>query len=218
MKNFLRPKLVIFDMDGTLLDTEPIAFAAVRDAAKTMGCELPDEIINSMIGRNQAASRSILLEYFGADFDVERAFELYLENKHAFYMTHGIPVKRGLFEILDKLEERGIKKCVATSTDKKNAVFKLTKAGVAHRFEAIIGGDEVKDGKPAPEIFLKATQVCGFAPAECLVVEDTEAGARGAVAAGIPLVLVPDIAPLCEEVRAMAVAVCEDLIQVAKFF
>ena len=212
MKN---PELVIFDMDGTMLDTEPIASAAVRDACETMGCELPQEIIDRCMGRNQATSRAVLLQHFGQSFDIDRMFELYLHNKHKHFAKHGIPTKPGLYEILDKLESLGIKKCVATSTDKKHALEKLATVNIAHRFDAIIGGDEVENGKPAPDIFLKAADTCQTTPTDCLVIEDTEAGILAATAAKIPVILVPDIAPLSEKIRASATAVCADLFEVA---
>ncbi|MCL1878247.1 MAG: HAD family phosphatase [Defluviitaleaceae bacterium] len=212
------PKLVIFDMDGTMLDTEPIASDAVREACKIMGFVLPQEVIDRAMGRNQATSRAILLEHFGADFDVERSFELYLDYKNKYFAEHGIPTKPGLYEILDKLESLGIKKCVATSTDKKHAIAKLETVNIAHRFPVIIGGDEVENGKPAPDIFLKAAAACNTAPDDCIVIEDTEAGILAATSAKIPVIAVPDIAPLNEKIRSKAVAVCADLFEVAKIF
>lgn len=214
----IKPKLVIFDMDGTMLDTEPIAAAAVREACKIMKFELPQEVIDRCMGRNQATTRAFLLEHFGPDFDVDRSFKLYLDYKHKYFAEHGIPTKPGLYEILDKLEALGIKKCVATSTDKAHAIKKLDAVSVTNRFETIIGGDEVENGKPAPDIFLAAAAACGTAPADCLVIEDTEAGILAAAAAKIPVIAVPDIAPLNEKIRAKALAVCADLNEVAGLF
>ncbi|MCL2355525.1 MAG: HAD family phosphatase [Defluviitaleaceae bacterium] len=208
-------KLVIFDMDGTMLDTESIAANAVREACKTMGYVLPQEVIEYCMGRNQATTRGILLDFFGADFDVDRSFELYMANKQAYFDAHGIQTKAGLYEILDKLEALGIKKCVATSTDRAQALKKLETVNIAHRFSAIIGGDEIENGKPAPDIFLKAAAVCQTDPADCTVIEDTEAGILAATAANIPVIVVPDVAPLSEEIRAKAFAVCADLNEVA---
>jgi HAD superfamily hydrolase (TIGR01509 family) len=212
------PKLVIFDMDGTILDTEPAAASAIHKACETMGISLPQEIIHRCMGRNQAATAAILLEHFGADFDIARAFKLYLTYKAEINAKNGIPIKPGLHEILDKLDTLGIKKCVATSTDKAHAIEKLAHVNIAHRFDAIIGGDEVENGKPAPDIFLKAAAEMDIEPADCLVIEDTEAGILAATAAKIPVIAVPDIAPLSEQIRASAVAVCVDLFEVREIF
>jgi len=213
-----KPELIIFDMDGTMLDTEPVSLDATVRAGAELGVKITRELGESFMGKSVVRIREILHANFGENFDAERLFELHAIYVDEFFEKNGVPVKKGIFEILDKLEVLGIRKCVATSTAKKRATEKLTSAKIAHRFEKIIGGDDVQNGKPSPDIFLKAAAECGVAPENCLIIEDTEAGALGAEAAKIRLILVPDIAPLDEKIRAKALAVCKDLFEVAEIF
>ena len=209
----VQPKLVIFDMDGTMLDTERLSLAGMIEASRVMGYETTREFYEEIIGRNAAYARKLAIERYGQDFDFERAHAIHLEYIDTHFEKYGVPIKPGLIAMLDRLEALGIKKCVATSTAKARATHKLTLANLAHRFEVIVGGDEVAESKPNPEIFLKAAESCGVDPAECLVLEDSPAGAEAAARAGMPTILVPDIAPLTEETRAKAVAVCADLLE-----
>ena len=212
------PKLVIFDMDGTMLDTEPVALEGIFHAGRELGVEIKREIGESLMGKSTAHSREILRKNYGEGFDIEKAFEFYFAYVTDYYKKNEILLKPGIFELLDTLDELKIKKCVATSTVKNLATKKLTETNLIQRFETITGGDEVENSKPFPDIFLKAAASCGVPPQDCLVIEDTEAGILGATAAGIPVIAVPDIAPLTKEIRAKAFAVCTDLFEVGKLF
>ena len=212
----LEPKLVIFDMDGTMIDTEFLSCQGMINAAKDQGFEFPEGLFEQMIGRSQAFARSLVREKVGEDFDFDRGMYVHQEYIDNYFEKHGAPIKKGLFELLDKLEELGIKKCVATSTDKERATHKLGKAGIVHRFEVIVGGDEVEESKPNPEIFLKAAAYCGVAPKDSLVLEDSPAGGLGAYNAGMPFILIPDMAILNGDILSKSSHVCKDLIEVAE--
>ncbi|MCL1844145.1 MAG: HAD family phosphatase [Defluviitaleaceae bacterium] len=218
MKKFILPKLVIFDMDGTMLDTEPISLEAIMHAGKVMGHNITKEIGESLMGKSVTVIGGILQGHFGMGFDLKKAFDLHRLYVDDWFEKNGVPVKPGIYPLLDRLEELKIKKCVATSTAKARAEYKLGQVNIAHRFEVIVGGDEVENGKPAPDIFLKAAAFCNTPPQDCVVIEDTEAGITGATTAGIRTIAVPDIAPLNEKTRAMAFAVCTDLFDVARLF
>jgi len=209
-------KLVIFDMDGTMLDTEPTSLAAMMHAGKILGVPLDKIIGESLMGKAASRCREILKANFGDDFDTDAAFRLHVAYMDEVFEKNGVPVKSGIFELLDKLDALQIKKCVATSTEKKRAIHKLEAAGILHRFDTITGGDEIANGKPAPDIFLHAAATCNIAATDCIIIEDTEAGILGAVAAKIPVIAVPDVAPLSDEIRAKAFAVCKDLHEVAE--
>ncbi|MCL2216078.1 MAG: HAD family phosphatase [Defluviitaleaceae bacterium] len=212
----IKPKLVIFDMDGTLLDTERLSLEGMIEAARIMGYEMRRELFEKVMGRNMAFARELILSHYGADFDFDKANMLHIKHIDAHFEKHGVPVKAGVEALLDKLEALNIKKCVATSTDRERATHKLTLANIAHRFEVIVGGDEVKQSKPDPEIFLKAAAYCVTNPTDCLVLEDTIAGTEGAFRAGMPVIIIPDIAPLTEETRAKALKICHDMHEVAR--
>jgi len=213
--NKLNPALVIFDMDGTMLDTEPVSCRGMIVAAAEQGYELPDGLFEQLIGRNRAHAQRLILEMVGPDFDFDRGMETHQAFIDNFFMEHGAPIKKGLPELLTKLEGMGIKKCVATSTNRESAIRKLDYAGIAHRFEVIVGGDDVVESKPDPEIFLKAAAFCQVTPADSLIIEDSPAGGMGAFNAGIPFILVPDMAVLGEDVLKKAAYVCKDLFEVA---
>ena len=208
----MKPKLIIFDMDGLMLDTEPLAIAGWKQTATKLGIAIPEEIYPSLIGLSAKTAKTRMLEYMGPDFDFDTALAMlhgYIDN---YIDTHGVPLKPGLLYILDKLEENNIRKCVATSTFHDRAVEKLKLAGIAHRFEAIIGGDQVTHSKPAPDIFLKAAGICNTSPAECIVLEDSAAGTQAAFSAGIPVIVIPDLIPPSKTTRDQAYAICENLI------
>lgn len=192
---------IIFDMDGLMLDTERISLACWQQAAEAHGYQLDPAIGIGMVGLNSRDSARWIRETLGDDFPVDRindtSRQLYLE---AF--ERGIPTKSGLFELLDWLDEAGIPKAVATSTRRSFAEKKLGQVGILQRFQHTVCGDEVTQGKPAPEIFLRAAAGLGVDAATCLVLEDSDPGVRGALAAGMRVIQVPDIRPPHAEVRA----------------
>ena len=207
----IKPKLVIFDMDGTMLDTEPISLQGMYHAAEVKGVTMPLEFYQQFLGRNVAHARMLIQQRFGDAVNFDEIAALHQNYIDDYIEKNGLPIKKGLHGLLDKLESSKINKCVATSTAKALAINKLTTVGIIHRFGVLVCGDEVTESKPNPEIFLKAAALCKTAPAESLVIEDSIAGAVGAYRAGIPYILVPCIAPLTDEVKQRARAVCKDL-------
>ena len=207
------PQLLIFDMDGLMLDSETLAIQGWKHAATTLGIQIPDELFLNLIGLNNNLCRTIMLENLGPSFDFDTANALLHEYKDNYIRKHGVPLKPGLHHILDKLDEIGIKKCVATSTFYDRAVNKLSIANIAHRFEVIIGGDQVPHSKPAPDIFLKAAEKCEIAPKDCVVLEDSGPGTEAAYRAGMRVIVVPDLVVPSEATRKRAYAICENLFE-----
>jgi len=220
MTKFELPELAIFDMDGTMLDTEPLSMEGWHVATKEMGFDISPEsfktIFEKIIGTNTENCKAILHKLVGETFDTERAFAIHLAYMDSYFERHGVPIKPGLIELLNKLEQLNIKKCVATSSLKARAIKKLTEAGLAHRFEVIVGGDDVMRSKPNPDIFLKAAKLCQISPSACLVLEDSVAGTEGGYHAGMRVINIPDLVPPSDKVREMSVAVCKDLFEVAE--
>jgi HAD superfamily hydrolase (TIGR01509 family) len=124
---------------------------------------------------------------------------------------HGVTVKTGAFELLDYLDEKGIKKCVATSTEYESMARKMKAAGLFDRFDGFVTGDQVENGKPHPEIFLKAAAQVGVPPENCLVLEDSSAGIVAAYAAHMRPIMVPDMAKPDIKAKTRAYAICDDL-------
>jgi len=205
------PKLVIFDMDGLMLDTETLAIAGWHAAACELNIAITDELLKSVIGLTRELCKTYMFETLGHEFDYDKALDIIHDNVDKHFNEHGVPLKPGLIQLLDKLEKMGIKKAVATSTAYDRAVYKLTLAGISHRFHTIIGGNMVANSKPAPDIFLKAAEICGTASADCIVLEDSNPGAEGAARAGMRVIVVPDLVPPSDITRKRAYAICDSL-------
>lgn len=205
------PCAVIFDMDGTLLDTEPVSMRAWEQAERETGHFMPRGFFVSIIGQNEATFREKLSQVMAPDCDVDafvrRANRIYRE----FLESETVPLKPGLRNLLDWLQAQAIPMAVATSTQRALAEIKLHHAGIREHFTEMVCGDEVSSGKPHPMPFLRAAESLGLAPASALAVEDSANGIRSAAAAGIPTAHIPDIAPVPSEVRALCWQILPDL-------
>jgi len=208
-----KPKLVIFDMDGLMLDTETIAIQGWKEAASKLNITIPDDIYPHLIGINRDLCKITMEKWLGPDFDFDTAHAALHQSMDAQIKAHGIPLKPGLLHLLGKLEENGIKKSVATGTGIKRAIDKLTIVDIVHRFSTIVGGDQILHSKPAPDIFLKAAEICNVSPSDCIVLEDSNPGAEGAYRAGMKVIVVPDLVPPTEATSNRALAICKDLYQ-----
>jgi HAD superfamily hydrolase (TIGR01509 family) len=205
------PLAVILDMDGLMLDTEPIALRAWREASTELGYDLTDELCDQMIGLNMASSMELLTREFGGTFPADALGLSAVERYRNCLDAGGVPHKAGLQDFIGFLEKRRIPRAVATSTASDLARFLLGRAGVLSSFEIVIGGDQVRRGKPEPDLFLAAAARLGCRPADCLVLEDSGPGIRAAVAAGMTPILIPDCREPSQESRQAAHAVVESL-------
>ena len=194
-----------------MLDTERIDYAACRLACATMGHGFDDEVYLRTIGRTSADTRRIFMEHHGEAFPYERFRERWREARAGIVAREGVPLKAGLLELLSYLQEARVRLAVATSTVRAEAVRLLTGAHLLARFDALVCGDEVQHGKPAPDLFLQAAQALGVEPAACVVLEDSEPGARAAIAAGMRVIVVPDMKQPSAEIARLAAAVCRSL-------
>jgi HAD superfamily hydrolase (TIGR01509 family) len=206
-----RPAAAIFDMDGLMLDTEPLAARAWSDAAQALGVAFDHAVTASLVGRNFPDCRAQILAHHGADYPVDRLMQEWHVAYDAIVAREGIALKPGLVELLAWLDGNGVPKAVATSTRRSRAQAKLARTALAERFDALVGGDEPARGKPAPDIFLLAAQRLEVAAADCIVLEDSEPGIRGAIAAGMTPLLVPDGVAPSATLAALAPLVFDDL-------
>jgi HAD superfamily hydrolase (TIGR01509 family) len=197
-------KAVIFDMDGLMFDSERVGRDFWIQAGKEFGYVITAEQHALLLGLTVPDAANILRGIFGEDFPFDDIRARRLQLARELYQQQGVPLKPGLPELLDWLEENDIPKAVATSTDYPPAMEKLIKTGIAQRMNAVITGDQVKNGKPAPDIFLAAAEKMAVSPQNCLVLEDSEAGIRAAHAAGMVPVMVPDLKPPSEDARRLA--------------
>jgi HAD superfamily hydrolase (TIGR01509 family) len=197
-----RPAGVIFDMDGLMLDTERPLIAAWERAAGEAGWRLDGETLAETIGIDEPSTRKLMMKNCGRDFpydvirdSAERVYTEYVEK-------HGIPLRPGLLALRGYLDRLGIPVAVATSSARSIALRKLELAGIEGRFPLLVCGDEIRRGKPAPDIFLRAAELLGKSPAECLGFEDSPAGLRALKAAGIRSVFIRDTVEPAPEMLA----------------
>jgi len=215
--NFKNVKAVIFDMDGLLLDTEPIAFNAINHALKQHGKnELSLEQFKLLIGKVAQDTNSILCELYGSSLDITNVRKLSSAYIREHISEKGAKIKVGVLELLKKLEDLKLKKIVASSSSYNQVILKLKSADLLDRFENFVSGDQVQKGKPAPDIFLRAAELLNEKPECCLVLEDSIAGAQAAISAKIPLIIIPDLLEPPPEIKKLAVTCLDSLLGVCQ--
>jgi len=214
MESPMKFAAVIFDMDGTMLDTERTYREVFNRAAADCGVEFTESLHFELLGRNSRDTEKLLLSRWNDPALCSRFFERCRHHHGECFEKAPLEMKPGLLELLDFLEQRKIPKIVATSTRRSNAIPRLQKANLLHRFATVTTGDQVQHGKPAPDLFLLAASTINVQPAECIVLEDSEAGVDGAHAAGMSVFMIPDMKQPCEATRGRATAVCGSLVEV----
>jgi len=217
-ENSIRPAAVIFDMDGLMLDTERLSIPLWTEAGIEFGYTITEEIVLRMVGISSKKTRELLLDEFGPDFPYDsicEEFRLLVKKK---IEKNGVPKKYGLDFLLDQLTSAKIPLAVATSTRRATAVEMLRKAGILDRFSAVICGDDVANGKPAPDIFLLAAEKLGVLPSDCIGFEDSPAGLKGLRSAGIRSIFIKDVIEPPQDVLAAVWRRCNNLEEAAKLF
>lgn len=182
----------IFDMDGLLLDSERCLMNAWLDAADEHGIPLAADDYLYIVGRNAAQSRAKLVELLDGESNY-RALRRRVDERLGPEAQCVFPLRPGAAELLGELAERGVPCAVASSTRHHEIRRRLAAVDVLQHFSAIAGSDEVAQGKPDPAVYLLAAQRIGFRPGACLAFEDSANGAAAALAAGMALIVVPDL-------------------------
>lgn len=206
----------IFDMDGLLIDSERLALLAFEQTCEHFGLQGSFALYAQLLGTNETTTRKILKNELRADIDLH-AFTGHWEAIYHQSTRNGVPLMKGVLKLLDYLECNEIPSAIATSTQTDKATEKLAKAQVLDRFISVTGGDQVDNGKPAPDIYLMAAQSLGADPGHCITLEDSPNGVRAAVAAGTHAIQIPDILQPDEELLKLGHTVLDDLTQVPEY-
>ncbi len=201
---------VIFDMDGLLINSERIASRVFQETCNryALGEQFP--LYLRLMGTNNATTRLILEETLPAKINKEEFMAFWLET-YTEETRKPVPLMTGVIALLDYLESCDIPKAVATSTDTQMALKKLENSGIVHRFKTITGGDQIKHGKPAPDIYFKSAESIGVNPQHCIALEDSPNGVKAALAAQMHTLQIPDLVQPSEELRALGHTVLSDL-------
>lgn len=204
-------KAVIFDMDGTLLDSERIVLKAWQYVIDKYSLPFDLSLPYRSIGLNYASMKTLFLSELGEDYPFDKYWgyaKQYLQNAKR---RTAYPVKAGFDELCTYLKANKVGMYVATSTYHDSAANELEHSGILGYFDGIIGGDEITRGKPDPEIFITAAEKTGFDKSECLIVEDSSNGLRAGIASGIRTVFIKDIVDVPSEITDKVFARCDEL-------
>ena len=202
---------VIFDMDGTLLDTEKLYLRFWLEAANRMGYPMKEEHALAIRATAASVAEPRLKRLVCPEFDYHGVRALRRRIMEEYVDIHGIDPKPGMIETLRAIRERGLRIGLATATPEPRARKYLRMVGAEQYFDAVTCADMVEHGKPAPDIYLLACARTGVRPSEALAVEDAPSGIRSAHAAGMRAVLIPDRDVPGEEITALCHAVMPDL-------
>ncbi|BDT90601.1 haloacid dehalogenase [Nocardia sputorum] len=183
---------VLWDMDGTLLDSEKLWDVAVRELAREHGHEMTDAVRHALIGASGPNALRIMFTGLGIEPTPGslRAAGEFLERRVTELMTGPIPWRPGAKDALAMVRAAGLSSALVTNTKRSLTEFGLDTLG-RDFFDVSVCGDEVAHGKPEPDVYLRAAELLGLAPEQCVAVEDSPTGARAAQAAGCALVVVP---------------------------
>jgi len=178
-------KAVIFDLDGVLVDSQPFHFDVDIETLKSFGVPLTLETAKKYAGMALVDRVKKYVDSFAIKAAPNDIIALHIENMMNQLEAADLHPIDGVLQLLSLLEERGISRSVASSSSYEFINKMLEKLKIAHFFEFVVSGEDMKNGKPAPDIFLFAVDKHGFRVDECVVVEDSENGVLAAKAAGI---------------------------------
>lgn len=207
----LNVKAVIFDMDGLMIDTEPVGKMLVKKSHEKFGYDVSEEMFSHLIGSNEQSAKNYYESVFGKDYPYYDIKAYRDELRKEYFSSHKLEVKKGLYDFLAYLKDKGIKMAVASSTRYERVVSNLKEVEVYDYFDVIVGGDQVENGKPAPDIFLKAASMLGVNNDEAVVLEDSKNGILAAYSGKIPVICIPDLIYHSEDIMALTVGVYNSL-------
>ena len=179
-------KVILFDMDGVLVNTEPLHYQLWKQVFAERGLDIAFEVYKGCIGANGKRLMELVLEHYGVDYrNDETMFNRYYQLKEEHLRYGEIPRIEGVNDTLAHLQARGYRMAVASSSTQDYIELCTDRAGIGHFFDVRFSAQWVKNTKPAPDVFLAAAEKMGAAPEDCVVVEDSTNGTLAAKAAGM---------------------------------
>ena len=210
-RNRMTPQAVFWDMDGTLVDSEPLHAAALAAALRSLGITPPDDLHERVLGRAAGPVYEMLRDEFG----LALPFDAWIVRKYEHYLPHAHTIKPrpGAIEIFRDLKALGVAQAVVSNSDRLVVDANLRAVGLQYPGMKTVSRNDVLEGKPSPEPFLRAAWLVGVDPANAAVMEDSFTGATAGLAAGMRTIFWPeapmpgpdgaDVATSSDEVRVL---------------
>ena len=193
-------KAVIFDLDGVIIDSERVVIECWEAVGAGMLLEDVGATLRLCIGTTPQRTREIFAEQYGTGFQ----YDDLMTSAVAEFRKRKIPLKPGVHETISALHESGVTLAMGSSTPRERVIHELEQNALLPYFSHFVGGDMVPLGKPAPDIFLKAAELCGIEPEYIWVMEDSYNGIRAAAGAGMHPIMIPDMLPPTDEMHELA--------------
>lgn len=210
-------KAIIFDMDGLMIDSERVTFECYQERLKDMNLTMDEEFYKTLLGKPIKGIYQRFYDVYGDDFPIENVIQDVHQLMAERFETEGVPVKKGLVELLHYLKDNNYKTIVATSSNRDRVDKILAQAKITEFFDDSICGDEVTKGKPNPEVFLKSCQKLDVNVDEAIVLEDSEAGIQASYDANIKVICIPDMKYPEKQYEEKTFKILKDLTEVTAY-
>lgn len=210
-------KAIIFDMDGLMIDSERVTFECYQERLKDMNLTMDEKFYKTLLGKPIKGIYQRFYDVYGNDFPIENVIQDVHQLMAERFETEGVPVKKGLVELLHYLKDNNYKTIVATSSNRDRVDKILAQAKITEFFDDSICGDEVTKGKPNPEVFLKSCQKLGVNVDEAIVLEDSEAGIQASYDANIKVICIPDMKYPEKQYEEKTFKILKDLTEVTVY-
>lgn len=204
-------KLVIFDVDGTLVDSESVYVKAALKNLEVNHYNIPMSAIMGIIGQNKVAGQKLIESTQDDSFNYDKYLQDFRKIRDELLEKEPYKLKKGALNILNYCKKHDIKMAIATSTARDKQIKVLTELGIIDYFDYMVFGDEIKNSKPDPEIYLKVFEHYNYGKDEMIIYEDSKNGILSAHNAGIRVVYIKDIVEVEEEVTSLCYKQVKDL-------
>lgn len=208
---------VVFDMDGVIFDSERATMECWMELARKYDLENIEEPYLACTGTTDEKTREIMLDEYGRDFPYDTYAKEASKMFHEKYDGGRLPIKNGVFDILEFLKQNNKKIALASSTRRQTVVNQLRDANLLDYFDEIVTGDMVSKSKPEPDIFLLACEKIGVDPANAYAIEDSYNGIRAAHRGKLRPIMVPDLLQADDEMKELSETVQDSLNDVVSY-